>query len=112
MINSIGNLYQNKIKYINILYKVNTCISSHFCYNLTNALNFHIASCNCCLSMHTLGHVEQIREEYGGLQASSREKANISFSELTEDKPRCISPIFFDFCFSIIIYVTVCLCIK
>jgi hypothetical protein len=42
-------------------------------------------------------------------QAQAEEATN---TELTEGKPRCIPPIFLDFWFSIIIYVTVCLCIK
>jgi hypothetical protein len=45
-------LYQSKYMYI----------FSHSCCNITYLLNFHIASCKCCSSMHTLGHAELEQE--------------------------------------------------
>jgi hypothetical protein len=33
--------------------------ASYSCYNITHAFNFQIASCKCCSSMNTLGHMEQ-----------------------------------------------------
>jgi hypothetical protein len=59
--------------------KINTCLFSNSSYNITHALSFHIALCECCSSKHTLEHAEQVQEEYGGPQASSSEETNISF---------------------------------
>jgi hypothetical protein len=55
------------------------CISSHSCYNVTHVLNFHIALCECCSLLYTVGHAEQEQEEYGGPQASSYKDTNIPF---------------------------------
>jgi hypothetical protein len=76
--------------------KVNICLLCSW-YNITHALNFHIVLCKCCSSMHTLGHTEQILEEYRGTQASSCEDTNI-FPE--QCKLRCIPPLFLDFAFN------------
>jgi hypothetical protein len=59
--------------------KINTHIFSISSYNITHALSFHIALCECCSSMHTLGHAVQVHEEYGSPQASYCEEINISF---------------------------------
>jgi hypothetical protein len=46
-------LYQSKYMYT----------FSHSCCSITYALNFHIASCKCCSSMHTLDHVALALDE-------------------------------------------------
>jgi hypothetical protein len=46
-------LYQSKYMYI----------FSHSYCNITNVLNFYIASCKCRSSMHTLGHVEHEQDD-------------------------------------------------
>jgi hypothetical protein len=39
-----------------------TYMCSHSCYNITHVLNFHIASCKCYSSMHTLGYAKHEQE--------------------------------------------------
>jgi hypothetical protein len=102
MINSLGNPYQTKVKYINTLYQ--SKYDSHSCYNIIYASN--LSYCIMLIIIHYAyaRSCEARTRKYGGLQASSCEETNISFSLSKRQAPMYLTNISLTFVFNHYLY--------